>query len=797
MHVAMNLPPDILRVRRKSQFSVASSPRGTGSEYNAETTTVESEFYGDLTALGAEPQSKSTQERILDLKNVSLEAVQGHVHEAIRASELLGLATGVESRGGATALSAGSGTGTDSGSGSGSGVGTGSGSGAEVAVTSLDSELRTVVTMFVKVDIDLSLQLGGEIDYGSVGGGVGGVGTAVTVVQENISLGGKATSAGEAGLNAAQLGTVTADLKNAQADGAATGKPTTPTTTITTTTVRTNAEGTIVMEGGISISTSGCAQQPVSPTVNTGSSEVSDHESDKELGLSRSGVDGSPALIKPTAAPTNVVSPTGSSSPVASTVLARPPLQRDVSVRSNRQYEELNELCGFAPRSETETAADEALLNRLQSCMEVLVGAFQTHGGQLRQFIVDDKGCVGIGTFGLRGSMNEDNSAAAVDAGHLVITRFVAIGLNASIGISKGEAYSGLIGSSSRHEFGVMGKSINLSARLMCKAELGSVLCDAMAAKSDRLHSYVALPAVKAKGYSNLVPIFRPILIAASPAYAAWIDAMASDCSLYGRAGVLEEILGVVMGHTSHIQKLVDTAKAAQERSQAPTRTLKRFASTRKKLLMAAHTVVAVNRLVSGAHTKNKWAELMRNLTHKAPTEPKPRQELNKMKIVLIQGDSGIGKSAILNCVEKLLSIESGTKSAVQSSQPSHPHVFFKGLGSRSDNLTHFLVWKPIIIAMMSSVALTVGDPTIAETSDEGNVSTTTKGMIMIIDEIPKDLETYIPIMAYICLDDRAHAHIMDNHLDKAVQFLAAVIQIACDKLHAKPTSVPVTVVVM
>jgi hypothetical protein len=53
--------------------------------------------------------------------------------------------------------------------------------------------------------------------------------------------------------------------------------------------------------------------------------------------------------------------------------------------------------------------------------MQVLTEVLAAKGGQLRQFIVDDKGTVAIGTFGLKGSVNYDNAAVAVDAADLIV----------------------------------------------------------------------------------------------------------------------------------------------------------------------------------------------------------------------------------------------------------------------------------------------------------------------------------------------------------------------------------------
>jgi hypothetical protein len=83
-------------------------------------------------------------------------------------------------------------------------------------------------------------------------------------------------------------------------------------------------------------------------------------------------------------------------------------------------------------------------------------------------------------------------------------------GFDASVGVTSGAAYCGLVGSSTRHEYAVMGPSTNLSARLMGRAAAGEILCDSAIRQRDRTHTFLSLGAVKAKGYANPVPIFRP-----------------------------------------------------------------------------------------------------------------------------------------------------------------------------------------------------------------------------------------------------------------------------------------------
>jgi hypothetical protein len=91
-------------------------------------------------------------------------------------------------------------------------------------------------------------------------------------------------------------------------------------------------------------------------------------------------------------------------------------------------------LLPFICRSKEEMMADAYVLNDLQGCMEIVVKTLKEKGGQIRQFIHDDKGTVCIGTMGLRGSSTEDNSAAAVVTAKSIISQLQSKGLNASIG---------------------------------------------------------------------------------------------------------------------------------------------------------------------------------------------------------------------------------------------------------------------------------------------------------------------------------------------------------------------------
>eukprot|EP01038_Epipyxis_sp_PR26KG_P008483 gene8483-11467_t len=166
----------------------------------------------------------------------------------------------------------------------------------------------------------------------------------------------------------------------------------------------------------------------------------------------------------------------------------------------------------FLVRTENENQADALLLQKFQTCMSVIASALYQQGGQIRQFIVDDKGTVCIGTFGLRGSNTTDNAATALQAANDIINKLKLIGMRASIGVTAGKGYCGLVGSALRHEYAVMGPSTNLSARLMSKAPPYGIICDVQIRDRDRSrdHIFESLGEVNAKGYSTPVTIFKP-----------------------------------------------------------------------------------------------------------------------------------------------------------------------------------------------------------------------------------------------------------------------------------------------
>lgn len=75
-----------------------------------------------------------------------------------------------------------------------------------------------------------------------------------------------------------------------------------------------------------------------------------------------------------------------------------------------------------------------------------------------------------------------------------------------------GRAYCGVVGGLTRHEYAVLGPSVNLAARLMSSPRNPGILVDnAVRLLADQSYAFNALAPVRAKGYPEPVPIYEPL----------------------------------------------------------------------------------------------------------------------------------------------------------------------------------------------------------------------------------------------------------------------------------------------
>ena len=99
-------------------------------------------------------------------------------------------------------------------------------------------------------------------------------------------------------------------------------------------------------------------------------------------------------------------------------------------------------------------------------------------GGMLRQFLVDDKGCVAIMMWGVPCFTHANDCSRGLFCAVTISKRIIEVGHSCSIGLTTGNVFCGNVGCSIRQDFVGIGDTVNLAARLMSKAK-GRVFVDA------------------------------------------------------------------------------------------------------------------------------------------------------------------------------------------------------------------------------------------------------------------------------------------------------------------------------
>lgn len=412
------------------------------------------------------------------------------------------------------------------------------------------------------------------------------------------------------------------------------------------------------------------------------------------------------------------------------------------------------ETFGFLDRTDNEITSDEMLLNKLQSCISVLGEAIYSCGGQMRQFMVDDKGTVCIATFGLRGAVMEDNAASAIETGLKIIRGLQRIDIISSIGITTGKAYCGQVGSPLRHEFAVMGPSVNLSARLMCKAGPNSIMCDHETAIRDRSHEFNKLSAVVAKGYAQPVMTYSP----KSSANAMIQQMMAPS------EGGSTRILALSSSSGSSLRVRVDFKTAERDQSKfsmrvtnksnndlPPGERLWRLLETDFFIPNANETFlgegVAEHSYVKLHGRKQEMAKIFSGLFTKRRSGSVFNTE-DTCRIVALCGPGGIGKSSIATAF--------AAKLFHASKKDNQFNVFImKNRPSSLHSNIVFNTWRPIIAELCRSVFRLMGH------HQHGNNGSGTKrgkaqgdvnesilaGFREISGQMPKELSRYGPLL--------------------------------------------------
>ena len=150
-------------------------------------------------------------------------------------------------------------------------------------------------------------------------------------------------------------------------------------------------------------------------------------------------------------------------------------------------------------------------LEKAQEIMMALQESCYRFEGSINKLSVDDKGVSLLAALGLPPLAHEDDPDRGIKAALTINARLNELGIRSSIGVSSGRVYCGVVGSTLRREYTIMGDSVNLAARLMQNAN-GGVLCDrASFSRASTDISFAEPRFIKLKGKANPEQVHQPL----------------------------------------------------------------------------------------------------------------------------------------------------------------------------------------------------------------------------------------------------------------------------------------------
>jgi class 3 adenylate cyclase len=191
-------------------------------------------------------------------------------------------------------------------------------------------------------------------------------------------------------------------------------------------------------------------------------------------------------------------------------------------------------------------SVDSKSFDSMQAALLTIQKLLYTLEGTLRQFLVDDKGCVCIAVFGLYPLNHEDDPQRATVTALKLSEEISRMGLHCGIGVATGSAFAGALGNAWRSEYVVIGDCVNLSARLMGKAGQ-SVWCDESTySYSKRVVKFEILPPVQLKGKEGLINVYKPVKLLSKESISS--DFHVTISKIVGREVELDFLLKKISG---------------------------------------------------------------------------------------------------------------------------------------------------------------------------------------------------------------------------------------------------------
>ncbi|XP_061440500.1 adenylate cyclase type 10 isoform X2 [Rhineura floridana] len=190
---------------------------------------------------------------------------------------------------------------------------------------------------------------------------------------------------------------------------------------------------------------------------------------------------------------------------------------RDQKIDDNQPLEYLSELrpvtIVFVNLQFDESANTHHLCKAIQDANTHITGIIHPLSGKINKVFMFDKGCTLLCIFGLPGDKQSDESTNALDSANKIhsfcSTSLMKVRI-VSIGVTSGPVFCGVVGHRVRHEYTVIGRKVNLAARMMMYYP-GLVTCDAVTCVKSKLPSYFfeELPLIEMKGVLNPGTVYK------------------------------------------------------------------------------------------------------------------------------------------------------------------------------------------------------------------------------------------------------------------------------------------------
>ncbi len=148
---------------------------------------------------------------------------------------------------------------------------------------------------------------------------------------------------------------------------------------------------------------------------------------------------------------------------------------------------------------------------RLHAFLGATQEIIHRYEGSINKLAVDDKGTILLVLFGAPPRAHEDDPQRALRCAMELQAVAKRQTLELAVGVTTGRAFAGPVGGETRHEYTVMGDTVNLAARLMTAAGAGQVYCSYETYQRTRSSlAFEVLPPIRVKGKAGLIRIYRP-----------------------------------------------------------------------------------------------------------------------------------------------------------------------------------------------------------------------------------------------------------------------------------------------